>query len=188
MTVQPRLAMPKNQNSDPCLHQQFEEVSLAYHNKVRACDRLTVNTSDKAFKALLQIWNMDQIDLVEHFKILLLDRNLKLMSFACISSGGTSSTVVDPKIIFTIALKRRANSIVLAHNHPSGDIHPSRADISMTKKIMAAADALDLGLMDHLVITRFGYFSFADENMLHRPNTSLTTNVSSDPALSMDGS
>lgn len=170
--------MPKNQNSALLLHQHFEEVRLVYRNKIKACDRLSVNTSYKAFKILLDIWNMDHIDLIEDFKILLLDRNLRLMSYASISTGGTSATVVDPKILFSLALKRRASTIVLAHNHPSGIHQPSNADIKLTKKIALAANALDMGLADHLVITRFGYYSFADENTLPHPsefNTALAS-------------
>ena len=76
----------------------------------------------KAYEVLLKSWNPDEISLLEECKVLLLDTNLRLMSIATISKGGLSGTVVDPRIVFSIALKRRASAIILAHNHPSGNL------------------------------------------------------------------
>jgi DNA repair protein RadC len=83
-----------------------------------------------------------------------------------ISQGGLSGTVADPKVIFAAALKSCASGIVLAHNHPSGELDPSREDIALTNKIKAGAELLDLKVLDHLIISKDSYYSFADEGMM----------------------
>jgi DNA repair protein RadC len=102
----------------------------------------------------------------EEFWILLLSRNCKIISKELISKGGLSGTVADPKIIFHIALQHQASSIILAHNHPSGNLKPSQQDIDLTRKIHQAGRILDIGVLDHLIITDGGYYSFADEGLL----------------------
>ncbi len=102
----------------------------------------------------------------EKFYILLLNQNNRLIHIALISQGGIASTVVDPKIIFKQALDKRAVSMVLSHNHPSGNLKPSQSDINITKKIIAAGQMLDIKVLDHLIIADQSYFSFADEGLL----------------------
>ncbi|MDO5970315.1 JAB domain-containing protein [Flavivirga aquimarina] len=113
---------------------KYEEVQLVYRNKTKASDRPNVKSPDAAYKILLENWNMDQINLLEECKILLLDNRLKLMSVVHLSKGGLSSIVVDLRIVFSIALKRRSNRIILAHNHPSGSLRPSKEDIEITQE------------------------------------------------------
>jgi DNA repair protein RadC len=102
----------------------------------------------------------------EEFLILLMNRNNQIMGWERISSGGVAGTVVDPKIIFKRALDKKASSIILAHNHPSGNLKPSAQDIKLTKSLVASGSLLDLPVLDHLIITESGFFSFADEGML----------------------
>lgn len=102
----------------------------------------------------------------EEFWVLLLSRSNAVISREMISKGGFSGTVVDPKIIFNIALLKRASSIILVHNHPSGNLKPSAADQSITKKVRQAGDYLDIPVLDHLIVSEAGYFSFADESLL----------------------
>ena len=83
-----------------------------------------------------------------------------------VSSGGVSGTVADPKIIYKAALEALASGIILVHNHPSGNPEPSQADINLTKKLKTAATALDISLLDHLIFSEQGYYSFADEDIL----------------------
>ena len=77
-----------------------------------------------------------------------------------------SGEVADPKVIFAAAIKSAASSIILAHNHPSGNLRPSSADISLTRKIKAGGELLDIAVSDHLIISREGYYSFADEGLM----------------------
>lgn len=102
----------------------------------------------------------------EEFWILLLDRSNKVLARRRISQGGVSGTVVDAKQVFQVALEYLASGIVLCHNHPSGNLQPSQADIDLTEKLKQAAVFLDISVLDHLIIAETGYFSFADEGFL----------------------
>lgn len=102
----------------------------------------------------------------EEFWILLLSRSNQLIRKERISIGGVSSTLVDPKIVFSKALNHLASSIILAHNHPSGNLMPSQSDIELTRKMSRAAKLFDMEVLDHLIITENNYYSFADEGIL----------------------
>jgi DNA repair protein RadC len=95
-----------------------------------------------------------------------LNRANKVTSKHLISKGGQAGTIADPKIIFNIALENHAASIILAHNHPSGNLKPSHSDIELTKKLRSAGLFLDVPVLDHLIITDHGFLSFADEGIL----------------------
>ena len=99
----------------------------------------------------------------EAFYILLLNRANRIIREVQISEGGFSGTVADPKKIFKIALEHGASSIILCHNHPSGNIQPSDADIKLTQKLKSAGEMLDLPVIDHIIIGEENYYSFADE-------------------------
>ncbi|WP_303312607.1 DNA repair protein RadC [Hymenobacter sp. BT730] len=102
----------------------------------------------------------------EEFWVILLNRANVVMRKTSISSGGVAGTVADPKLIFKEALEQLASSIILVHNHPSGNRSPSAADIALTRKVKEAGQFLDLPILDHLIYTDLGYYSFADEGML----------------------
>ena len=89
-----------------------------------------------------------------------------MISVGQISKGGLTSTVADGKVIFQKGLEAKATGIVLAHNHPSGNLKPSEADRRLCNKIVRAAKLLDIQVLDNLIISRYGYFSFADEGEL----------------------
>lgn len=102
----------------------------------------------------------------EEFWILYLNNSNKVIKTAQLSKGGITGTLVDVRLVFKEALQLGAVGIILAHNHPSGTLKPSQADISLTKKLKNAGDGLDIKVLDHLIVTEKAYFSFADENML----------------------
>jgi DNA repair protein RadC len=102
----------------------------------------------------------------EAFYILLLNRANRIIKEVQISEGGFSGTVADPKKIFKIALENNASSIILSHNHPSGNIQPSDADIKLTHKLKGAGDMLDLPVIDHIILGEEKYYSFADEGQM----------------------
>ncbi len=109
----------------------------------------------------------DLLDLPhEAFWIILLNRANIVIKKCQISSGGISGTVVDPKIIYKTAIENLASSIILIHNHPSGNLKASDADIRLTKKLREAGNMLDIPILDHLIFSNSGYYSFADEGML----------------------
>ncbi|WP_027421345.1 RadC family protein [Crocinitomix catalasitica] len=101
----------------------------------------------------------------EEFYILNLSRSNEIKSIELISKGGISGTVVDGKLIFKSALAQTSAAIILCHNHPSGNLKPSQADIDLTKKIKEFGKMIDLPVLDHLIITDKGYYSFADEGI-----------------------
>jgi len=102
----------------------------------------------------------------EEFWVLLLNRANHLISKQRISTGGVTGTVADIKIILKLALENLASSIILCHNHPSGNLKPSEADIRLTKKLKEAASLMDITIADHLIVSRLGYYSFADERLI----------------------
>ena len=102
----------------------------------------------------------------EVFAIILLNRANKIIHFEIISRGGITGTVADPRIILKLAISYGATSIILSHNHPSGNLQPSKADESITNKIKEAALLIDIKVLDHIIISEEGYYSFMDEGML----------------------
>ncbi|MDW3195862.1 MAG: JAB domain-containing protein [Cytophagales bacterium] len=141
------------------LTKEFEEVRLVYKNKIKAQYRPMVRQPKEAQVILRQHWDESQIELVEEAKLLLLDRDKRLMSIAELAKGGTSSVIIDPKIVFAIALKRRASGIIVAHNHPSGQLKPSDADMRLTRDLQSAGRFLGIQMIDHIIMTRDGYHS-----------------------------
>jgi len=126
-------------------------------------DRPLIRSSTDSFKAISPIL----ADLPhEEFWILLLNRSNRIISRERVSAGGVTGTVVDARIVFKRALDMLACSIILCHNHPSGSIRPSQADIDLTKKMKAAGKTLDILVVDHLIISNKNYYSFADEGLL----------------------
>ncbi|MFW5645156.1 MAG: RadC family protein [Bacteroidota bacterium] len=102
----------------------------------------------------------------EEFWLMLLNRSNLLIENVCISKGGTSGTVIDTKIILNKALSRLSSAIIVCHNHPSGNIQPSQADIKITEKLKTAASTMDIMLLDHIIIADTRYYSFSDEGKL----------------------
>jgi DNA repair protein RadC len=122
-----------------------------------------INSSHKAYDYLLR--HMQDLP-HEEFWVLLLNRANLPIGIKMVGSGGVSSTVVDVKIILKLAIEHLASAIIVAHNHPSGNVKPSVADEKLTQKIKLGCQAVDIPLIDHLIITDKGYFSFNDESLL----------------------
>jgi DNA repair protein RadC len=102
----------------------------------------------------------------EEFWVLFLNRANRVMGKHQVSSGGMTGTVVDPKIIFKQALDAKATTIVLTHNHPSGNTRPSQQDVDLTKKLVDGGKLLEISVIDHIIICNHSFFSFADEGMI----------------------
>ena len=152
-------------NSDLSLF-QVSEITVSYHPKFKAYERPKINSPKDAYEILFNNWNLDKIEMVEQAYILLLNHGHHVIGMSEISCGGVAGTVMDPKVIFGIALKVNASFLVLAHNHPSGDIRPSEADKQITHKMVEVGKLLSLNVLDHLIVTRHRYFSFGDEGLI----------------------
>ena len=122
-----------------------------------------INSSKDAYN----IMKRHLVDLShEEFWILLLGRSQKVLGKELISKGGLSATVVDPKVIFGMALQHKATGIIMIHNHPSGTLKPSHQDISLTKQLADAGRIMAINIQDHLIICDKGFYSFADEGII----------------------
>lgn len=102
----------------------------------------------------------------EQFYTILFNRANKVIDVIKVSQGGVSGTVADAKLIFRSAVEKLASGIILAHNHPSGNLKPSQADIALTRKIKEAGAMLDISVLDHIIIASNDYFSFSDQGMM----------------------
>lgn len=140
---------------------EVAEIKVSYSNT--NLERIKVTNSQILYNLALKHWNLDIIEFQEEVKIILLNRAHIVLGIYEMSKGGVSGTVVDIKIILGVALKCNASSIVVVHNHPSGNLQPSEPDKSITKKLKEACKLLDLNLLDHLIITKQGYYSFSDD-------------------------
>jgi DNA repair protein RadC len=142
------------------------EVQLVYKTKIKASERPKVNSSKDIYHILRQLWDDNKIEMLEEFKVLFLNRGNRIIGVYEVSTGGITGTVADPRLILAAALKSLSVSIVLCHNHPSGNLIPSRADEQLTRKIKEAAAFHDITVLDHVIITSEAYYSFADEGLL----------------------
>jgi len=145
---------------------QLAEIELVYKTKVKPSDRPKVSTSSDTYKILIQTWDENSIELREEFKVLFLNRACKVLGLYNLSKGGVTGTVADPRLIFAAALKANATSIILAHNHPSGNLQPSQSDITLTKQCKEIGKILDIQVLDHVIVTTEKYYSMADEGII----------------------
>lgn len=154
----------KAQSQNPLFN--VAEIKVSYQPKYNACDRPKISQSKDAYDVLISNWDRDKLQLCEQCYILLLNRANNVIGMREISSGGFGMTVVDPKMIFSIALKGCASGLLLSHSHPSGNLRPSQADLAITRRLVEAGKLLDLEVLDHLIITSNGYYSFGDDGLI----------------------
>ncbi|MWB95154.1 DNA repair protein [Flavobacterium sp. GA093] len=146
--------------------QTVSEIELIYKTKVKNSERPQIKSSKDAYKLVLSAWDHNKIEFFEQFKVLFINQAHKVLGIYEISSGGIAGTVVDLRLIFSAALKANATSLMMIHNHPSGNLTASDADKQITRKVKEAGKLLDITLLDSLIITPESYYSFADEGAL----------------------
>ncbi|TXJ28078.1 MAG: DNA repair protein [Chitinophagaceae bacterium] len=145
---------------------QITEIQLVYKSPIPASQRPKIVSAKETYSLLLANWNGNAIELQEEFKVLLMNTNNRVLGIYNATVGGLTSTTVDVRLILTAALKSGAVAIILAHNHPSGSLQPSREDMLTTERIIQAAQLHNIKVLDHLIMTTEGYYSFADEGVL----------------------
>ena len=143
---------------------ELTEILTSYKNKNQ--DAVKVSSSVEVYNFILNHWDDDTLDIQENVKMLLLNSSNTILGVYDVSRGGINSTVIDLRLVLSVALKCLASSIILVHNHPSGNINPSEQDREFTKKIKSACKFLEIQLFDHIIITRYDYFSFADNGYI----------------------
>ena len=154
------------ENTNLKVEQRVAEIQLSYRTIVKPSERVRISGSNDAYSVLLANWDETKLEFVEQFKVLLLNRANKVLGIFEVSSGGSSGTVADPKLIFAAAIKGNASGLIIAHNHPSGNLTPSASDIDLTKKLKEGGKMLEIQVLDHVILTKESYYSFADEGVL----------------------
>ena len=147
----------------PASSYEVAEVQLMYKNKPDISKRPKVTESKDAYAVFIKTWDENKIGFVEQAKVLLLNQANAVLGICELGSGGVSTVTVDPKLVFVAALKANASSIILAHNHPSENLKPSHADHAMTEKLKEAGQLLDISVLDHLIVSVNGFYSFNDD-------------------------
>jgi DNA repair protein RadC len=142
------------------------EVSLAYKASQPVETLPTITSPEEAAVYLRSIWDQDTIELREEFIVVLLNNAKKVLGWSRISIGGSTATIVEPSAVFQLALLGKADSIICAHNHPSGNLKASSADISLTRRLTDAGKLLGITLDDHIIITQSGYLSLSKERLM----------------------
>ncbi|MFH5883675.1 JAB domain-containing protein [Halalkalibaculum sp. DA3122] len=142
------------------------EISLKYEPCILPSELPSVTGPQDAERILREVWDADKIQLREEFMVLLLNTAKKCLGWSKISSGSSSATIVDPATIFQVALLSNATSIILAHNHPSGNLEPSESDKKLTHRIKESGKLLGIQVDDHLIITADSYISFKVRGIL----------------------
>ncbi len=159
------IVMRKEKQTVDLFSSCLREIQISYCNRVRYSDMPKISSSKDAESIFRSIWS-HRMGYVEEFYVLLLNRSNKVIGWSKISMGGMNGTVADPKAIFQVALKANASHIIIANNHPSGNLEPSQADIALTQKMKESGNFLDLPILDHLILSTESYYSFADDGKL----------------------
>src|SRR6056297_2029320 len=149
------------------MEHKVNEIQISYREKLSTLTSLSVTNSKEVAELLFQNWDNQTIGLHETFKIVLLNQSNKVKGIYPLSHGGITGTLVDVRILFALVLKTLSVGVILAHNHPSGQLKASYQDKQLTQKIKEAAQLFDVKVLDHIILAPDGrYYSFADNGIL----------------------
>lgn len=140
------------------------EVKLSYKPKFKNQQKVTC--SEDAYKYMLSTYKKGTICYKEYFKVLFLNQANQILGYTLISEGGLTETTADVRLIFQTALLTNSVALILAHNHPSGNLKPSPEDIRLTKQVREASNFMRIKILDHIILSDTEYYSFADEGIL----------------------
>jgi DNA repair protein RadC len=143
------------------------EVDVIYKYQSSLADRPSIKNSSDAISVLKELYNHNRIGLQEQFIVVYVNRANKVIGCTNLFCGGSTSTVVDLKIILALGLKLMASGVLISHNHPSGNLTASEEDIKLTKKIKQALVLMDMILLDHIIVDpNYKFISFAEEGII----------------------
>lgn len=145
---------------------KVSEISVSY--RPTHLDKRFVRRSSEAHEVFREFFPEETMHLQERFVVLYMNRANRVIGVYHVSTGGITGTVADVRLILSVGLKTVATALMLAHNHPSGSLQPSKPDLELTSKIKEAAKYMDITVMDHLILSpdEYQYFSFADEGLI----------------------
>jgi DNA repair protein RadC len=146
----------------------LNEIKVQYEHKPVKIGKGTIKRSEDVIPILKEIYNLDRITYQEEVVVLMFDFSQKLIGYFKLSSGGLTSTIVDTRLLFSVALKSLATGVILSHNHPSGNLKPSSQDIEMTKRLYEAAKIMEINVLDHIIVSPdpSSFYSFADHGQI----------------------
>ncbi|MCM0719254.1 JAB domain-containing protein [Parabacteroides sp. W1-Q-101] len=143
------------------------DVKLTYKTKVKSSERPVIHNSEDIYRLLVDhVYNEGTIQYKEYLKLILLNNSSKVLGVSNISEGGITETSADIRIIMQAAILGNATRIILAHNHPSGSLKPSTVDNLLTERVKNAAKLFNITLLDHIIVTDSGYYSYLDEGRI----------------------
>lgn len=145
---------------------EVHEIEVIYKNPVSYLNRPIISESRDVAHVFRSSWDMNKIEYQEQFKVMLLNHAHTVLGIVEISSGGITGCVIDARLVFGAALKAASTRIILAHNHPSGSLKPSQADLAITDKLCQAGKLLDIQVIDHIILTKDLHFSFAEDGLI----------------------
>ena len=150
---------------------QLAELKVSYKRRKAADGRQLrmpwlVTSSQTAEEYLRAIWDANRLELVEDFYVVCLNSAYEALGWVRVSSGGFDRTTVDGRLIFGIALQAASSAVIVAHNHPSGNVRPSEQDKAVTANLKAAGEVLHIPVLDHIILAKDSALSFADEGLL----------------------
>ncbi|WP_371824260.1 JAB domain-containing protein [Lutibacter sp. A64] len=143
---------------------RVSEIKVSYSSN--NSEQVKIVSSETAYEVVLEHWDKDIIEFQEEIKVLLLNRANMVLGIYNLSKGGVSGSILDVKIVLSVALKCNASSIIIVHNHPSGNLTASTSDMSITSKLKEACKTLDLSLLDHLIISKDSFYSMNDNGLI----------------------
>lgn len=148
-----------------CTDIHVSEIELSYKPMIEPDERYKIHSSLSASNVFRKIWAPD-MNIRESSYILLINQPGHVIGWHRVCAGGIRSTVVDIRLIFGMALKSMATKLIIAHNHPSGELMPGIVDKQFTEKIVAAGKLLEIEVLDHMILTNEGYFSFMEKGLI----------------------
>ena len=140
------------------------EISVSYSHTYKR--KIKITDAYSAEKTLRKMWDAQLMNIQEQFCVLFLNNANEVVGFRCLSTGGLTATSIDLRILFSIACKSLSSAIIIAHNHPSGTLKASKADIDITHKIKRAGEMLDINLLDHVILTDKSFVSLAQQGVI----------------------
>ncbi|MGV0922477.1 JAB domain-containing protein [Empedobacter tilapiae] len=143
---------------------KVSEIKISYTNEVD--EVIKVLGSSEVYQVLKANWDMDTIELQEEFKLLLLNQANQVLGIKSLFKGGVNQCNVDIRLIMSLVLKTNASGLIISHNHPSGNLKVSESDKRITSKIKECCELFDVRLLDHIIMVKNSYLSFADEGIL----------------------
>ena len=138
---------------------KIAEVKLTYLTEIKSSERITIKNSDDAAALFFDAWDFNTIEHSEEVMMILLNRANKVLGVVHLSKGGVVGSIIDIKVILQYAIKANASAVILAHNHPSGSLEASEADIRITERVREALKLVDIQLLDHLILNKDEQYS-----------------------------